>query len=155
VQFLPTTIASLKRINRIGDATAHRFGAAIVGMISAYCESNNISANLMPSPAPLRAPEGNTKLATYDLYKSGKSIEEIAAERGLKAVTIEGHLAHFIGSGHLDISKFLSKDQVEEIAAFFKENGDNSTAEAKATFGDEYSFGELKMVQEFLRRRSP
>jgi ribonuclease D len=47
VQFLPTTIASLKRINRIGDATAHRFGAAIVGMISAYCDSNNIATNLM------------------------------------------------------------------------------------------------------------
>jgi hypothetical protein len=153
VQFLPTSIASLKQIHRVGDVTIRSFGAAIVGMISAYCDDNDIAASSLPSSEPVRAPVVNTKQVTYDLYKSGKSIEEIAAERGLKTVTIEGHLAHFIGSGHLDISKFLTDDQVEEIAAFFKESG-NSTTEAKAAFGDEYSFGELKMVQEFLRNRS-
>jgi hypothetical protein len=152
VEILPPDIASLKGINRIGNLTVQRFGAALVGMISEYRAKHNIKSK---EPTPLdsapRPPKTGTRVASFDLYKSGKTIEEIAAERGLKTNTIEGHLAHFIGRGALDISDFLAKEQVDEIARFFKDHNTVSTAQAKAHFGEEYSYGELGMVLEYLK----
>src|SRR4029077_11580706 len=91
--------------------------------------------------AAVHKSDANTKRISFDLYKSGKTVEEIAAERGLKPVTIHGHLACFIGRGELDISDFLAKEQVEEVAQFFGENGAEATSQAKAHFGARYSYG--------------
>lgn len=35
-------------------------------------------------------------MLSFELLKSGKTIDEIAAERGFVRATIEGHLAHFV-----------------------------------------------------------
>jgi hypothetical protein len=44
---------------------------------------------------------------------------------------IEGHLAYFIARRELDISEFLTKGQVDEIAGFFEARNTESIAERK------------------------
>ncbi len=88
---------------------------------------------------------------SFDLYRAGKTIDEIAAERGFAPTTIEGHLAHFIGLGQLDIYDLMDSDDVEEIARFFFKNKTTQSSEAKAHFGETYSYGQLKMVLEWMR----
>jgi uncharacterized protein YpbB len=87
---------------------------------------------------------------SLELFKAGKNLDEIAAERGFVRSTIEGHLAHFVGIGELDIFALLERDQVAEIEQFFRKNNTASSAEAKAHFQDTYSYGQLKMVLQFL-----
>ena len=41
----------------------------------------------------------DSKAISLDLFVNGKSIEEIAADRGFANSTIEIHLAYFVGSG--------------------------------------------------------
>src|SRR5690606_1157358 len=48
----------------------------------------------------------DTKKVSYDLYLQGKTIAEIAKERTLNPVTIEGHLAHYVGLGLIDVKTF-------------------------------------------------
>ena len=151
-EFLPADIASLRRIKRIGDSRVHRFGVAIIGIIETYCSEKNIPLKTRPPrQQPPQPPQADTKRISFDLYKAGKTVEEIAVARGLKTETIEGHLAHFIGRRELDISCFLAKEQVDEIARHFAESDSGSTAEAKDHFGDKYSYGQLKMVLEHLK----
>ena len=60
--------------------------------------------------------KGNTKRISYDLFKPGKTVTGIAAQRGLAVSTIEGHLAYFVALRTLDISEFLAREQIDEIA---------------------------------------
>ncbi len=151
VQFLPADSSTLKRIRGIGDAKIKRFGADIIGMIEKYCAAKNIPVNLMTAPLPPKPLKPDTKTVSFELLKAGKSMDEIAAERSLVRSTIEGHLAHFVGTGELDIDKVMERSKTEEIRQFFLEKQTNSSGEARAHFGEKYSYSELKMVLNHMR----
>ena len=55
-----------------------------------------------------KKPKGYSKRISFNMFNEGKSIEEIALERGLAETTIAGHLAEFAASGELDITSVVS-----------------------------------------------
>lgn len=58
----------------------------------------------------------DTVLVTYDLYKLGKSIEEISIERKLSTTTIYSHIAKLYSKGKaINIYDFISKSDVEAV----------------------------------------
>ena len=58
----------------------------------------------------------NTVLITYDLYKSGMSIEEISIERKLSITTIYSHIAKLFSKGkNINIFDFVSNSDVEAV----------------------------------------
>ncbi|SFS51752.1 DNA helicase RecQ [Lutibacter maritimus] len=58
----------------------------------------------------------DTNLITYELYKEGFSIDEIAEKRDLKSTTIFSHLAKLYSDGKaIDIYKFVSNEEVEKV----------------------------------------
>ena len=59
----------------------------------------------------------NSKEISFDAYMEGKTIETIAQERGMATSTIEGHLAHYIGTGELAIEKVMPLEKVKKIIA--------------------------------------
>lgn len=53
---------------------------------------------------------------TYELYKGGKSIDEIAKERNLKSTTIVSHLCTLVAKGKpLDLSELVSNPEVKMV----------------------------------------
>jgi hypothetical protein len=152
VRLLPTNRKALKQVTGIGAGKLQRF-QTLIALVREYVDGNRVPTPAVAVSVP--PPPGSTKLISYELYKSGKSVGEIAAERGLATVTIETHLAYFIGSGNLDILAFLTEKQVEETRHFFTDNNTESTAEAKAHFGDRYSYGQLRMVLEHMKGKRP
>ncbi len=155
VQYLPTDTVSLKQIKGIGEAKLKRFGGAITGIIEQYCSVKNIPVNLMAAADPPPPPKSDTKAVSLQMFKSGKTLEEIAAERGFVVGTIEGHLAHYVGTGELDIHELLQPEQVTEISQFLVETKATGTVEAKAHFGDVYSYSQLRMVLIWLKNNPP
>ncbi len=153
VRDLPANFAELKKIKGIGKGKSKQFGAEIIAMVQEYCASKNIQIDPMdfPDPEP-KAPKPDTKALSYDLFRAGKNIDEIAAERGFVRSTIEGHLAHYIGLGELDIFEVMNEADVRKIETFFTENNTTASAEAKAHFGEAYSYGEIKMVLMWMAR---
>ncbi len=147
VRLLPGERASLKTIPGIGKAKLKRFGADLIGIIGKYCDEKDVRHVTKPAE-PSKV---NTKQVTFDLYKSGKTIAEIAAERNLVVSTIEGHLAYFIARRELGISEFLNQEQVDEISSFFAERNTESLTEAKAHFGERFLYGQLRMVLEHVK----
>jgi uncharacterized protein YpbB len=145
VRLLPMDRASLKKIPGIGKGKLKRFGGDLLDIVGKYYAEEKMT------PKPQEPSKANTKHVSFDLYKSGKTIAEIAAERNLAVSTIEGHLAYFIARRELDISEFLTKHQVNEIAEFFKGSNTESLAEAKAHFGERFLYGQLRMVLEHLK----
>jgi uncharacterized protein YpbB len=128
------------------------FGPTILEIIENYCAKRGIPTNLLAPAAPPKPPKPDTKLLSFEMFQSGKSIEEIAQERGFVVGTIEGHLSHFVEQGELDILALLDKAQVDEISQFLMETKATGTAEAKAHFGEKYSYSQLRMVLTLLKR---
>ena len=91
-----------------------------------------------------------TAQITYELYLKGKSIAEIAEERGYVAGTIEGHLATYVENGAIDVHDLVSKDRVEKIIATYN-NGHTNSAAIKAELPNDYGYGEIKLVTSYIQ----
>lgn len=64
----------------------------------------------------------DTVLVTYDLYKSGMSIEEISIERKIASTTVYSHIAKLYSKGKdINIFDFVSKSEVEAVQKAKKE----------------------------------
>jgi hypothetical protein len=153
VNYLPTDSFSLQLINGMGAKKIEQFGADILQMIQHYCDENNIEKGEIPlkvNPSKKKEPKPDTKNASFELFKSGKTIIEIAKVRALSQNTIESHLAHYVGLGQLDVNQFLNKEKLEKITAYFKTAENKSFSEAKTFFGDEVSYGEMRMALSYL-----
>ena len=97
--------------------------------------------------------KGETYRKTYALFKEGKNIAEIATERGLSQSTIEGHAARGIAEGELDIDRLMPEETRDAIAQWMNDQAEIGLNEARAHFGDRYTYGQLRMVQAWLARQ--
>ncbi len=88
----------------------------------------------------------NTKEISFNMYKSGKTIEEIAGERSLAITTIEGHLAHYVGKGELDLDEFVEESKIEPIIKASEELETTRLSPIKGILGDEFTYSDLKFV---------
>lgn len=93
-----------------------------------------------------------TRDITYNLFKEGKTIQEIAAERGFVQSTIEGHLAHFVETGDIDILQLVDEEIVGAISKYCKDNETMQTGVIKAGLGSEITYGHIKLVLAHLNK---
>lgn len=153
--YLPTDSNSLKMINGLGSRKITLFGADIIGVIQHYCTENNIEKGEIPlredSPKE-KKPKVETKKVSFELFQSGKTLDEIAKERALTQNTIESHIAHYIKLGELEINQFVDEAKLKKVTEYFGKAETKSFGEAKAHFGAEVSYGELRMALSYLER---
>jgi hypothetical protein len=153
VGYLPTKHSNLRQIRGIGAERLKRYGDDIGAIIRKYCEAHHQPSDQIPSDSTLaQSSVSDTKLLSFEMFQKGKSITQIAQERGLAQATIEGHLAFFVEMNQLDILRLLDKDKLTDIETFFLANPSAVLAEAKSHFGDKYGYGELKLVHSHLHR---
>ncbi len=88
---------------------------------------------------------------SLDLFREGKTIEQIAEERQLNVRTIEEHLAYFVGTGEIPVTEFLSDERIELIAGHLNSSEDLRIGPVKEILGDEVSWSELKFVAGHIR----
>ena len=88
------------------------------------------------------------------MFKAGKTIAEIATERGFAQSTIEGHLAALIEKGIVAVGEVLSTEKFKEISNVFKTRGNKTLSEMKAEM-PWASFGEMRMAEAGLKVANP
>ena len=89
----------------------------------------------------------DTKALTLKLFRDGKSLKEIAAERSLTVGTIENHLAHYIEQGDLQIGDVVSTQHQNIIRGILKSFSKGYTlSEVKGLLPDDYTYAEIKLV---------
>lgn len=93
-----------------------------------------------------KEPKPDTKLISFELYEQGKTLTEIAKERGLSLGTIEGHLAYYVSTQQLDVTKLVKPNKIRNITDAVESQKTKSMATIREFLGKDYSFGEIKMV---------
>ena len=101
----------------------------------------------------IKLEKGATYKESFDLFRIGKSIADIAAMRNLAVSTIEGHLATFVKTGEIDLYDLVTKEKATVIMKLMDEDKDiTGFNQVKGKLGAEYSFGEIRAVFNFRLR---
>ncbi|GGZ83322.1 DNA helicase RecQ [Algibacter mikhailovii] len=101
----PMSAADLLTISGVGQRKLEVYGEAFIAEVMDFMGSK---VNKYKKTA--------THLQTYELYKSGLSIEDISVERKLSITTIYSHMAKLYSSGKaIDIYDFVSKGEVDAV----------------------------------------
>jgi len=95
----------------------------------------------------------DTRQLTFDLYKEGKTIAEIAAIRNFAITTIEGHLAFYIANGQLNASDFISQKKVDAVAKAMENINSSSMKAIKAELDASFSYGDIKFALAALEQQ--
>ncbi len=142
---LPVTTKQLRKINGMGKIRVQKYGDEILKIIKAYCNDNGI-AQKEDIQEERKSKKGDTRQVSYELFKDGLSIPEIAAKRDLVNSTIESHLANFIASGELEITDLISKEKYLELKKIMEELKFESLSELKSKIDDKFTYGEMRIV---------
>ena len=76
-------------------------------------------------------PKGYSVHETLRLFREGKSIEDIARERGLKESTVSGHLADAVNEGNLPLEDLMELPLLKEIKKAIMRRGEKSYEEVR------------------------
>ncbi len=113
----------------------------------------------MPEPITVKSKNNattktDTKRLSYELYKSGKTIQEVAVERGFSPQTIETHLATYVATGELPATDFVNRQKLDAIIAYMTQHPAALLSEVRIALGNEFTFTELKMAKASLEKAS-
>ena len=153
VQTLPVTGKELKEVKGMGGVRMKQFGREILEMILAYREKQGMD---IPAEAAQEAERAgmDSRQLSYDLFKNGLSIPEIARGRQMALSTIESHLLNYVRNGELDIYRLVDQKKVKAIEECIELNNFRQLSDLKVKLGDAYSYSEIKFVLKYLEGRN-
>ncbi|MEO6833751.1 MAG: helix-turn-helix domain-containing protein [Chitinophagaceae bacterium] len=101
-----------------------------------------------------KPPKGGTFLTTLEMFKEGKSAEEIATIRSLTLGTIQSHLIKFIPTGEVLLTDLMKVEDIEMIEAAYAQLGDEaSLGLAKELLPESITYGMIRMVNTAIKSR--
>ena len=164
-RYLPQTLTELRKISGFGDTRIEQYGQPFLDIILTYSRENNLSS-LIHEKLPKRErkertgekkPKVDTKAESYKLYKEGIPVPDIAKARSLTIQTIEGHLAHYVYTGLIDINELVSSEKLVLIEPAIKNFNGGSITPIKEKLGTGISFGEIRLVMAWtaLKNETP
>ena len=153
--YLPHLDWEMRKISGVGDLKFEKYGADFLRVIKAYCLKNNLTSNI-----GLKSPKRKNKTRTkrdangkdtysvsFEMFRDGRSVDEIAHARGVQPSTVENHLARFIATGEIQLHELVPLHKVEPIRnAVLKFNDDGALSPIKEYLGDDYTYGEIRAV---------
>lgn len=153
---LPLTLSKLKEVKGFGKKRIAKYGEEILAIIRNSGQSihNDTFEPDEPHESEVirkKKPEkGSSRRASFELFRQGKTIEEIARERVYAVTTIEGHLAAFVETGELNVLELISPEKLELITEYFKSSANLSLSDAITALENKATYGELRMVKSHL-----
>ncbi len=160
VQFLPLNTHDISKISGFGKAKSALYGQRFLNIITEYCQEHDLESRigekkLKASPKGKEAKPGkpDTKLTSYEYFRSGKAPFEIARIRSLTIATIQGHLAHYVIQGEMKLSEMIENEKIQRIEAVLANNIGESLTELKQQLGETITFTEIRIVDMVFKAR--
>ncbi len=144
-EVLPTTPKQLKSINGMGKVRVQKYGTEILEAIQRYCDKNSIEPK-EDIPKRVTPKKGESENVSFQFFKDGLSVAEIAEKRGLVSGTIESHLMKFVMIGELKITDLISEKKYLELKKLMQETKYESLWELKNKIDEKFTYNEVRMV---------
>jgi len=103
----PLTDFDMLQVSGVGERKLQNYGDVFIAEIRRYVmEKNNAGLNVT----------GSTHLQTWELWKQGRSVQQIAESRAISTLTVVSHLAAMYERGELlDLSQWVSPEELDII----------------------------------------
>ena len=88
----------------------------------------------------------DTKLVSYEMFRQGMNIDEIAKARDLVSGTIAGHLEHYVRSGKIKVEQVVKAENIAKIRKYLDEHEYMGIFAIKVALGDAVSYADIKFV---------
>ena len=154
--YLPLTKKDLLQITGFGKAKVDKYGDDIIEAVTEYCSRNGIESNMKTLPIKATKEKAqreknavaktDTKTVSFNLFKEGKTIAQIAAERKLTVGSIESHLIPFIGDGQIEINDLISAKKQQLILDAVSIHGALSHTTIIKNLPSDITYGEIRMI---------
>ncbi|MBK6482122.1 MAG: helix-turn-helix domain-containing protein [Chitinophagaceae bacterium] len=163
--FLPQSLNDMAFIKGMGDFTLNKYGEQFLSLVQDFCNAHELEGRMhlrkekvkksrnksrgnsnVPVNKQDQAAGVNSKLQSFQLFQSGKSIAEIAAIRSLSAGTIETHLVHYVKTGELEVMRLVPAEKIQLISDAAAKVAEPGLTPVKILLGDNVSYGEIKFV---------
>ena len=149
----PVTLSELRAVEGMGTKRIRNYGAEILDIVLRFIGKDPQTAEIGDlATVPAKKNNGATYFQTKEMAERGMSIESIAKARGLAESTILGHLTYWVEQGSFPASKFVSSEKMAEIRDYFESTGDPKITTARDVLGDDYQYGEIRMVLAEMKR---
>jgi hypothetical protein len=166
VNYLPQNEQELERITGFGKVKVGSYGSEFLDIIRSYCEENGLSSNMppvkeskrkksdstdegkkeKPSAKKEKEKKPDTKAESYRMFREGMKIQDIASVRGFVVSTIEGHLAHYVQQGDIEIGELVQSETVSLVSEAIGRIETVSIGGLKGLLGESASFGDIRFV---------
>ena len=170
VNLLPDTPQALEAVPYFGAKGVEKYGLEILGIIRKYVAENQLER---PEMTDLLISSGNsddtarqrktkqqkeaekekkkeakkdTKLVSYEMFRQGMNIDEIAKARDLVSGTIAGHLEHYVRSGKIKVEQVVKAENIAKIRKYLDEHEYMGIFAIKVALGDDVSYADIKFV---------
>ena len=138
----PTSEFEMKMISGVGERKYQLYGEFFINEILGFEQSKNQEAKK----------SSLSFYETYEFYKQGYSVEEIAKIRNINPVTIYSHLASLYEKGaDIDILSFLHVNELESIQNAVNELGHLNTRELYVHMNEELPYYKIRLATSYLK----
>lgn len=158
----PLTKADFLKVVGVGEVKAEKYGSKFMDSIKEYINNNNINLEDIKILATAKKTEEitdnkekennvskkeDTRTVTYELYKEGKTVVDIAKIRGLATITVENHLLDYANLGYeIDYRHFVSEETERLIVEAYSQIGGDKLKPIKEALPPEITYTEIKFA---------
>ncbi|MDW7693084.1 DNA helicase RecQ [Flammeovirgaceae bacterium SG7u.111] len=136
---LPKSMQEFLNVSGVGEHKAKQYGEEFLNVLSKF------------GPTPKQ--KGDTHKITLSMYRDGKSVEEIAQERGIQPTTVYSHFAKLISDGEaVDIHELVSEEEIKKMEKAVGELGFQDALKPYFDFyNGELEYGKIRVALSFLK----
>ncbi|MGM2816346.1 DNA helicase RecQ [Bacillus cereus group sp. Bce001] len=152
---MPQSDSELLTVKGIGEHKLVKYGSHFLQAVQHFIEENpNYAETIKTEVVSERKKSGkasaNSHLETYEMYKQGIDLDEIAKERGLSRQTIENHLIRSFEDGmEVDWNSFVPAEY-EQLIETAVQNAEGGLKSIKEQLPNEVSYF---MIRAYLQIR--
>lgn len=152
---MPQSDSELLTVKGIGEHKLVKYGSHFLQAVQHFIEENpnyaeTIKTELVTERKKSGKASANSHLETYEMYKQGIDLDEIAKERGLSRQTIENHLIRCFEDGmEVDWNSFVPAEYEQLIEAAVQ-NAEGGLKSIKEQLPNEVSYF---MIRAYLQIR--
>ncbi|HDR7517383.1 DNA helicase RecQ [Bacillus mobilis] len=153
---MPQSDSELLTVKGIGEHKLVKYGSHFLQAVQHFIKDNpNYAETVKTEVVTERKKSGkasaNSHLETYEMYKQGIDLEEIAKERGLSRQTIENHLIRSFEDGmEIDWNSFVPAEY-ESLIETAVQNAEGGLKSIKEQLPNEVSYFMIRAYLQFRK----
>ncbi|MEX2478613.1 MAG: DNA helicase RecQ [Gracilimonas sp.] len=159
--YYPQTDESLLKIHGVGRAKSTNYGSDFLGVIVGFCQQYDLkertkSAHAKRKPIKKTLNKSSRPYEVGQMFRRGKSIEEIASHFDVKEGTVISNLIKFVKAGesipaeHILETSNLGKEELKKVQQAFEKHGHEMLRPVFDELEETVSYDELRVVQLYL-----